>query len=205
MLNPALLIKKVAPKWSIEPADTNVVRGSSVSVDCVASGFPPPRIIWTKAGSELPAPAAGGAASGQGANQAQSTPTNSSSAKQLHNNHLGAWVSLLLLLLHLKVHQQTAPNHSVHLQRSIVSSPHLQVHENGSLSIVEARDSDFGHYMCQAANGVGPGLSKVIKLTVNGKFASTHLSSSNYLPFVPRRFLGAVKDASFSGAPNEAA
>lgn len=54
-------------------------------------------------------------------------------------------------------------------KRSIVSSPHLQVFENGSLNILDARDSDVGHYMCQATNGVGPGLSKVIKVTVNGK------------------------------------
>ena len=51
-----------------------------------------------------------------------------------------------------------------------MSSPHLQVYENGSLNILDARDSDLGHYMCQATNGVGPGLSKVIKVTINGKW-----------------------------------
>ena len=45
----------------------------------------------------------------------------------------------------------------------------MQVFENGSLNILEARDSDFGHYMCQASNGVGAGLSKVIRITINGK------------------------------------
>lgn len=53
-------------------------------------------------------------------------------------------------------------------KRSIVSSPHLQVYENGSLNILDARDSDQGYYMCQASNGVGPGLSKVIKVTIHG-------------------------------------
>lgn len=53
-----------------------------------------------------------------------------------------------------------------------MSSPHLQVFENGSLTILDARDSDLGHYMCQANNGVGLGLSKVIKVTINGKFNS---------------------------------
>ena len=42
--------------------------------------------------------------------------------------------------------------------------------ENGSLNILDARDSDAGHYMCQASNGVGPGLSKVIRITINGKY-----------------------------------
>lgn len=50
-----------------------------------------------------------------------------------------------------------------------MSSPHLQVYESGSLNILDARDSDHGLYMCQASNGVGPGLSKVIRVTVNGK------------------------------------
>lgn len=51
-----------------------------------------------------------------------------------------------------------------------MSSPHLQVSENGSLNILDARDSDAGHYMCQASNGVGAGLSKVIRVTINGKY-----------------------------------
>lgn len=50
-----------------------------------------------------------------------------------------------------------------------MSSPHLQVFENGSLNILDARESDQGHYMCQASNGVGAGLSKVIKVTIHGE------------------------------------
>lgn len=50
-----------------------------------------------------------------------------------------------------------------------MSSPHLQVFENGSLNILDARDSDLGHYMCQASNGVGAGLSKVIRIVINGE------------------------------------
>lgn len=55
-------------------------------------------------------------------------------------------------------------------QRPIVSSPHLQVYENGSLNVLDARDSDAGHYMCQALNGVGPGLSKVVRVIINGEY-----------------------------------
>ncbi|XP_022248097.1 Down syndrome cell adhesion molecule-like protein Dscam2, partial [Limulus polyphemus] len=50
--------------------------------------------------------------------------------------------------------------------KPVVSSPHLQVFENGSLSIHNARESDVGSYLCQATNGIGQGLSKVIKLHV---------------------------------------
>ncbi|UYV61590.1 hypothetical protein LAZ67_1005432 [Cordylochernes scorpioides] len=42
-----------------------------------------------------------------------------------------------------------------------------QMLENGTLSLVAAEPGDAGHYMCQAANGVGAGLSKVVSLTVH--------------------------------------
>ncbi|XP_070391735.1 cell adhesion molecule Dscam1-like isoform X3 [Dermacentor albipictus] len=49
----------------------------------------------------------------------------------------------------------------------IISNANVQILENGSLSIREADRSDAGHYMCQALNGVGPGISTVIKLDVH--------------------------------------
>lgn len=78
---------------------------------------------------------------------------------------LGEFRATLGTFLHPITKKLTRRN----LQRSIVSSPHLQVFENGSLNILDARDSDLGHYMCQASNGVGAGLSKVIRLVINGK------------------------------------
>lgn len=75
-----------------------------------------------------------------------------------------------------------------------MSSPHVQVYENGSLNILDARDSDVGHYMCQASNGVGPGLSKVIKVTINGKCLLLILLS------VVRESENAVSVVSFSKA-----
>lgn len=69
----------VAPKWSIEPSDTNIVRGSASSVDCMATGFPPARIIWTKA-------AGGGGGGGAPGEQAKFADAKS--------NHLGSWVSI---------------------------------------------------------------------------------------------------------------
>ncbi|KAH8025841.1 hypothetical protein HPB51_012873 [Rhipicephalus microplus] len=49
----------------------------------------------------------------------------------------------------------------------IISNANVQILENGSLSIREADRSDAGHYMCQALNGVGPGISTVVKLDVH--------------------------------------
>ncbi|XP_075732107.1 cell adhesion molecule Dscam1-like [Rhipicephalus microplus] len=49
----------------------------------------------------------------------------------------------------------------------IISNANVQILENGSLSIREADRLDAGHYMCQALNGVGPGISTVVKLDVH--------------------------------------
>ena len=53
--------------------------------------------------------------------------------------------------------------------RTIISNPHMQILENGSLWInsLSAGDADF---LCQASNNVNPALSKVIKLIVRSKF-----------------------------------
>lgn len=53
--------------------------------------------------------------------------------------------------------------------KPITSSVYMRVFENGSLIIYNAQRTDAGFYMCQANNGVGAGLSKVVKLTVHGK------------------------------------
>jgi len=41
--------------------------------------------------------------------------------------------------------------------------------DNGSLIISKAAQELEGYYLCQAGNGIGPGLSKVILLTVHGE------------------------------------
>jgi len=41
--------------------------------------------------------------------------------------------------------------------------------ENGTLIISRVTEDHESHYLCQAGNGVGPGISKLIHLTVNGK------------------------------------
>ncbi|XP_077560091.1 cell adhesion molecule Dscam1-like isoform X2 [Haemaphysalis longicornis] len=58
-------------------------------------------------------------------------------------------------------------NEKVSEFRSVVSSPHMHVLENGSLVISEVTLEDQGHYLCEASNGVGPALSVVAYLDVN--------------------------------------
>ncbi|XP_049765530.1 Down syndrome cell adhesion molecule-like protein Dscam2 [Schistocerca cancellata] len=47
------------------------------------------------------------------------------------------------------------------------SEVHIMVLSNGTLSIPAANSEDEGFYLCRADNGIGAGLSKVVKITVN--------------------------------------
>ncbi|XP_075546074.1 cell adhesion molecule Dscam1-like [Dermacentor variabilis] len=49
----------------------------------------------------------------------------------------------------------------------IISNSHIHALENGSLMVREAERNDTGFYLCQASNGVGSGISKVIELKVH--------------------------------------
>ncbi|XP_070392553.1 cell adhesion molecule Dscam1-like [Dermacentor albipictus] len=49
----------------------------------------------------------------------------------------------------------------------IISNSHIHALENGSLMVREAERNDSGFYLCQASNGVGSGISKVIELKVH--------------------------------------
>ena len=42
------------PKFTKRPANTEVLEGSSASLECQASGYPVPAIAWTKDGDRLP-------------------------------------------------------------------------------------------------------------------------------------------------------
>ncbi|CAL1268402.1 unnamed protein product [Larinioides sclopetarius] len=65
--------------------------------------------------------------------------------------------------------------------KTIISNSHIHALENGSLMIREAEQNDAGYYLCQATNGIGSGLSKVVELTVHvaayfkGKFIAQTL------------------------------
>lgn len=71
----------------------------------------------------------------------------------------------------------TATPVDVNQYQLIRSGPHYQVFENGSLRISEVRSvNDHGQFLCQATNGVGPVLSKVVSLKVNGTITHNYLN-----------------------------
>ncbi|KAI1278123.1 Down syndrome cell adhesion molecule-like protein Dscam2 [Halotydeus destructor] len=49
----------------------------------------------------------------------------------------------------------------------ISSGPQFEVYANGSLLIKNVQEDDGAYYLCQASNSIGPGLSKVLTLTVH--------------------------------------
>jgi hypothetical protein len=48
--------------------------------------------------------------------------------------------------------------------------PQMRLLSNGSLIISHAREEDEGFYMCQASNGIGAALRKVVQLRVDCKY-----------------------------------
>ncbi|KAH7953228.1 hypothetical protein HPB49_006296 [Dermacentor silvarum] len=53
--------------------------------------------------------------------------------------------------------------------KSIISNYHMQMFENGSLIINDVEPKDAGQYLCEATNGIGVGLSTVVRLSVHGE------------------------------------
>lgn len=50
--------------------------------------------------------------------------------------------------------------------KTLLTDAHIHMMSNGSLSVRHVEKSDTGYYMCQASNGIGSGISTVVKLTV---------------------------------------
>lgn len=50
------------------------------------------------------------------------------------------------------------------------SNPRAHRYNNGTLVLSDVEENDSGAYLCQASNGIGAGLSKIITLHVLGEF-----------------------------------
>ncbi|PRD24503.1 UNVERIFIED_CONTAM: Dscam2 [Trichonephila clavipes] len=58
-------------------------------------------------------------------------------------------------------------NHPPDRFKTIVSSSHVHILVNGSLNFRSVETSDAGFYLCEANNGVGSGISTVVRFTVH--------------------------------------
>ncbi|XP_071455064.1 cell adhesion molecule Dscam1, partial [Hetaerina americana] len=102
------LTVNVPPRWTVEPADTNVASGQDVILDCQANGYPIPTVNWRKAIGNQP----------------------------------GEYKDFLF-------------------------EPNVKFYRNGSLEFQHISKDSEGYYLCEAKNGIGTGVSKVIFLKVN--------------------------------------
>jgi hypothetical protein len=53
--------------------------------------------------------------------------------------------------------------------KEFLYEPNVNFYRNGSLEFLHISKDSEGHYLCEAKNEVGTGVSKVIFLKVNGK------------------------------------
>lgn len=57
-------------------------------------------------------------------------------------------------------------------QTQLKSTDRYTLADNGSLIISDVKADDAGKYECQASNGIGNGLSKLVSLSVHGKICT---------------------------------
>lgn len=120
-----------------------VLQGSPLTIDCSVKGFPSPQVTWKRLIKDSDAPTSASVNS-EVAGQEQEDVSSASSSSTA-DSYVGA-------------HKQ------YHLIRS---GPDYQVYENGTLRISSTTAS--GEFLCAAANAIGPGISKVVKVSVNGE------------------------------------
>ncbi|XP_035222850.1 Down syndrome cell adhesion molecule-like protein Dscam2, partial [Stegodyphus dumicola] len=65
------------------------------------------------------------------------------------------------------VRWKVATDHPPDRFKTIVSSSHIHILVNGSLNFRSVEPTDAGSYLCEANNGVGTGLSTVVRFTVH--------------------------------------
>lgn len=78
------------------------------------------------------------------------------------------------MLTHINIVQIILDNPPDHF-KTIISSSHIHILMNGSLNFRSIESSDAGFYLCEANNGVGSGLSTVVRLTVHSKYTPIYL------------------------------
>ena len=143
------------PSWLIEPRSLRVLQGSSVTIDCMVKGFPSPQVTWKRLIKESDVNSDSTSLLLTSTSEPSSHAASSGQEQIDHVTSTADTSSTFVTTAHNKQYLL------------IRSGPNYQVYENGTLRISSATSS--GEYLCAAANSIGPGISKVVKVTVNGK------------------------------------
>ncbi|KAH8025014.1 hypothetical protein HPB51_002428 [Rhipicephalus microplus] len=154
-------------------ANVTALAGRTMKLHCAVAGHPIKNIVWQKDGRSLP----------QNHRQ-HSFPNGSLVVAEVQRSVDSGWYACVAkdsqgntargqLAVHVMTGSDGGRQFSV-----IISNANIQILENGSLSIREADTTDAAHYMCQALNGVGPGISTVVKLDVHDKTFADYTAES---------------------------
>ena len=136
--------------------DTEVTEGQNIVIDCSASGEP--RIWWERAYDKP---------GDQRSSLLLSSSSLPSTALIMTSSHHSHHQQLLSAINSNTIESGSTGNGVGHYFRTLVSNSHMHTLENGSLMIRDVVEEDSSVYLCQANNGVGSGLSKVITLKVH--------------------------------------
>ena len=112
----------VASAWLIEPKDISAVAGQRLSIDCQAEGIPEPQIRWKMEAFSM-------------------EPLPMSSLYGVRPDKRSNFIASK------GEHQSDNDDPSLTFH-AVISNPHMQILENGTLLIKEVRKDDHRRYMC---------------------------------------------------------
>ncbi|XP_047739057.1 Down syndrome cell adhesion molecule-like protein Dscam2 [Hyalella azteca] len=163
----AALTINIPPTWLVEPSDADVSLGASLEIPCSASGFPTPRVTWrkqthsgnwrdiTSESTRIPQ-----VHQGPKSTQTETFAGASSAVEPLSLSERFPAPNVM------QVWQQKATVKALTRVGLHRESSAGQDSSGSSLIIAKAAKEDHGRYLCAANNAEGPGLSKLVMVTV---------------------------------------
>lgn len=149
-----MFVSTVPPRWRLEPNDVAVAAGQDVTLQCQADGYPKPTITWKKAVGKKKTKILYSTENIKDHFHSENVFLNNIYCKKRgHKN----WV---------KFETGNTPGE----YKDFMFEGSSRVLENGSLVFERVAKDSEGHYLCEARNDIGAGLSKLIFLKVNGKY-----------------------------------
>lgn len=142
----------MAPRWTVEPSDGSAAAGQDVILHCGASGHPEPTITWRKAVGMFPL------------YMASLSLSLSLSVSPWRRAFI--WNSLdFCFQVAAFVLSGDTPGEF----KEFLFEPNVSLFPNGSLLFTRINKESESHYLCEARNNIGSGVSKLIFLKVNGE------------------------------------
>lgn len=142
----------VPPKWILQPKDSSVQAGEDISLHCQAEGYPKPIVTWRM-------------------------------YLIYHNSVILSKIFKLLKKnkIKFKTYAGKAIGATPGEYKEFLYEPNVSLFGNGSLHFKKITKDAQGHFLCEAKNNIGAGVSKVIFLKVNGEFFVLYILFLNFV------------------------